>query len=229
MMKSPRSFPARVALYVRSYPRISIALLLGVLAGLGWVGAPLEKRVVLGCAVGATAYVVAVLAMMLRVQDGDMLKNARRQDVAPLSILAIAIVTATLGVFAIVVDLAGLGGLKGWDKALQVALALWSVAAGWAATHIAFALHYAHEFYRRGADGKHGGVEFPGDAHPDYWDFLYFAFTIGVAAATADCNITSRAIRRVATVQGVVAFFYNLAILGLFVNVAAGLASSGGG
>lgn len=229
MIAARHSLAGRVALYVRSYPRTIAGLALGALAGLGWVGAPLEKRLVLGCAVGASVYVGSVLWMMAHVDEGGMLRNARRQDVAPLSILVIALGAATLGVFAIVVDLAGLGGLKGWDKAVQVALALWSVVSGWAATHLAFALHYAHEFYRRGADGKHGGVEFPGAAQPDYADFLYFAFTIGVAAATADCNITSRAIRRVATVQGIVAFFYNLAILGLFVNVAAGLAAAGGG
>jgi uncharacterized membrane protein len=223
-----RSPSRRIAHYVRSYPRTMIALALGVLAGAACTQAALETRVVIGCAVGATVYLASVFWMMARVDEHGMLKNARRQDVAPMSILVIAVGTATLGVFAIVVHLTGLGGLKGWAKAAQVGLALWSVVAGWAATHLAFTLHYAHEFYRRGADGEHGGVEIPNCPHPDYWDFVYFAFTIGVAAATADANITSRAIRRVATVQGVIAFFYNLAILGLFVNVAAGLASSSG-
>ena len=222
-----RSLPTRFTRFIRSYPRVVATLLLGVAVGGLWPDAPTEKKVVIGCAVGASAYVAAVLWMMAHVDERGMLLNARRQDVAPFSILFIAIGGATLGVFAIVVHLAGLGGLKGLDKGLQVGLALWAVVSGWAATHIVFALHYAHEFYRRGADGKHGGVDFPGSPRPDYFDFLYFAFTIGVAAATADVNISSRAIRHVATVQGIVAFFYNLAILGLFVNVAASLASSG--
>lgn len=228
-MTSRRPFPMRVARYVKAYPRTLTALTLGALAGVLWQGAAFEKRLVLGCAVGATAYLLAVLTMMARVREGGMLRYARLQDVAPFSILFIAIGSAAIGVFAIVVDLAGLNSLHGWNKGVQVALAMWAVVAGWASTHLAFALHYAHEFYRRGADGKHGGVDFPGGGTPDYSDFLYFAFTIGVACATADVNITSRAIRRVATVQGIVAFFYNLAILGLFVNVAAGLAASGGG
>ncbi len=219
----------RIARFAHAYPRTIVALALGAAIGALWPHAALEKRVVIGCAVGATSYLAAVFWLMAHVDQKGMLRYARLQDVAPFAILFIAIGTATLGVFAIVVHLTGLGGLKGLDKALEVALALWAVTSGWAATHVAFALHYAHEFYRRGADGKHGGLDVPGTPEPDYFDFLYVAFTIGVACATADVNISSRAIRRVALVQGIVAFFYNLAILGLFVNVAAGLAAGPGG
>lgn len=65
--------------------------------------------------------------------------------------------------------------------------------------------------------------QFPGTGEPDYLDFFYFSFVIGVACATADVNITSQSIRRTALVHCVLAFFFNTAVLALTINIAAGL------
>ena len=82
-----------------------------------------------------------------------------------------------------------------------------------------FALHYAHEFYDETA-GR--GMSFPGgDPHPDYLDFVYFSFVIGMTSQVSDVAITSKLIRRTATVHGVVSFLFNAALLALTVNIAA--------
>ncbi|EEQ00077.1 DUF1345 domain-containing membrane protein [Yersinia ruckeri] len=60
-------------------------------------------------------------------------------------------------------------------------------------------------------------------AKPTYWDFLYFAFTIGVASQTADVSIGSPDVRRVVLFQSVLSFIFNMTILGLSINVGAGL------
>jgi uncharacterized membrane protein len=82
-----------------------------------------------------------------------------------------------------------------------------------------FALHYAHEYYDE-IDG--GGLAFPGDDRaPDYWDFVYFAFVIGMTSQVSDVGITGKGIRRTAAAHGIVSFMFNAALLALTVNIAA--------
>ncbi|MER3478716.1 MAG: DUF1345 domain-containing protein, partial [Leptolyngbya sp. ERB_1_2] len=70
---------------------------------------------------------------------------------------------------------------------------------------------------------KSEGIDFPGDVEPDYWDFLYFSFVIGMTSQVSDTNITSRSIRRLALGHGVLAFFFNTTILAMSINIIAGL------
>ncbi len=101
----------------------------------------------------------------------------------------------------------------------HLVLAVLTILLSWAFIHTIFALHYAHEFYDETA-GR--GMAFPGgDPNPDYWDFVYFAFVIGMTSQVSDVAITSKVIRRTATVHGVVSFLFNAALLALTVNIAA--------
>src|SRR3990167_4616450 len=94
----------------------------------------------------------------------------------------------------------------------------------WTFIHLIFTLHYAHAFYQHGDHGKdRGGLIFPGETEPDYWDFLHFALIIGVASQTADVQIADRGIRRLSTVHSLTAFVFNTVILALAVNLAVGL------
>ena len=92
-------------------------------------------------------------------------------------------------------------------------------------TQVAFALYYAHDYYLPddGGDAQ-GGLEFPGTEVPDYWDFLYFATSIGATSQTSDTAIKSHSLRRLVTLHSVIAFFFNTAVLALTVNIAASLA-----
>lgn len=100
-----------------------------------------------------------------------------------------------------------------------------TVVLAWTFTHVMFTLHYANLYYRPHKDGVPGGLAFPGDEAPDYRDFLYYSFVIGCAAQTADVATTSRGMRLVSLVHGVVAFAFNTAILALMINVGASLLS----
>ncbi len=86
-----------------------------------------------------------------------------------------------------------------------------------------FSLHYAHEFYGERRDGKIGGLDFPGGGHPDYWDFLYFSLVIGMTSQVSDVCVSSKYIRRVVAVHGVLSFFFNLTVLALTVNLVSNL------
>jgi uncharacterized membrane protein len=90
-------------------------------------------------------------------------------------------------------------------------------------TNVTFAYRYAHEYYARDESGTVArGLEFPGEAHPDYLDFVYFAFVIGMTFQVSDVQITNRTLRRVATMHGLIGFLFNTVILALTVNIVAG-------
>jgi uncharacterized membrane protein len=89
----------------------------------------------------------------------------------------------------------------------------------WAFIHTIFALHYAHEFYDEDIGG---GLAFPGgETEPDYWDFVYFSFVIGMTSQVSDVGVTHKEIRRTVAAHGVVSFVFNAALLALTVNIAA--------
>ena len=142
------------------------------------------------------------------------------------------IVILTIILLAIAASFAAIAGLIGQaklpetgptEKLILAGLAVVTIMTSWGVTQVAFALHYAHDFYRPDG-GEAGGLIFPGCELPDYWDFLYFAISIGATSQTSDTSIRSRALRRLVSLHAVVAFFFNTAVLALTVNIAASLA-----
>lgn len=110
---------------------------------------------------------------------------------------------------------------------LEFVLAFASVALGWLTIHTMAALHYAHIYWRPGGAKarKDRGLAFPGDTQPGVYDFLYFAFVIGMTAQTSDVAITSTAMRRVNLLHAAVSFFFNTVLVAAAVNAAVALAS----
>jgi uncharacterized membrane protein len=129
------------------------------------------------------------------------------------------------GLFAIAAELHGIHEAPQRAQAVRVGIAAATILCSWFFVHLIFAIHYAHDYYGRG--GTRGGLVFPGDkdgaAEPDYWDFLYFSFTIGAASQTSDVAVVSRRMRRLVLAHTVVAFLFNTTILALAVNVGAGV------
>jgi uncharacterized membrane protein len=109
-------------------------------------------------------------------------------------------------------------------KMLFVGLAGATILISWMVMQVAFALHYAHQYYRpdHSMSGI-SGLDFPKDAHPDYWDFFYFSTSIGAASQTSDVNINSKELRRLVTLHSIVAFFFNVIVVALMINLAASL------
>jgi uncharacterized membrane protein len=111
------------------------------------------------------------------------------------------------------------------EKILLAFIAIFTIVISWTVTQVAFTLHYAHEYYRPGENSDaEGGLDFPHSDTPDYWDFLYFATSIGATSQTSDTAIKSHNLRRLVTLHAVIAFFFNTAVLALTVNIAASLA-----
>ncbi len=105
-----------------------------------------------------------------------------------------------------------------------VLLCLATVALSWALTHTAFALRYAHLYYREDDEGV-GGIEMPGGQRPAYFDFAYLAFTVGMCFQVSDVTVASPQIRRVLLLHALLAFVYNTAVLAFVLNLVFGFAS----
>jgi uncharacterized membrane protein len=109
------------------------------------------------------------------------------------------------------------------SEALLAALCIGTVALSWTLTHTAFTLRYAHLYYREDDEGI-GGAEFPGGAMPNYMDFAYFAFTVGMCFQVSDVQVTSHQIRRGVLLHAIMSFVYNTAILAFVLNLVFNLA-----
>lgn len=211
---------------LRLHPRLALSAVVAVLVILLLPQrfAP-AQRLVMGWDAGAALYLILAGQMMARAGQADLRRRAAAQDDGRGFVLAVTVTAALASLGAIVALLVNLRDLPASARDTHLALAGLTVAISWLFVHAAFALHYAHEYFASDAgSGKaQGGLSFSGEEPPDYWDFVYFSFAIGTAAATSDTNVTDRGMRRLVALHSVVAFLFNTDILGLTVNIAAGL------
>jgi uncharacterized membrane protein len=219
--------PLRV---VRSHPRLFAGMAISLLAGVVLPNSfRLATRLLIAWNAGTWFYFIATGIMIARATPQSVRRRARMSDEGRFFILVLTSLAAIAAIAAIVAHLAIVKDLSGTTKGLHIGLAAATIVSAWFFIHLTYALHYAHEYFDEyfaepdRPAAERGGLAFPGTEHPDYYDFLYFSYVIGVACQTADVIISSRAMRRVALVHCVLAFFFNSAVLALTINIAAGL------
>lgn len=111
---------------------------------------------------------------------------------------------------------------QSYDKVVFAVTAISGMQVSWVMVHTAFTFHYAHMYYNDGKKASRG-LSFPGENNPDYLDFAYFAFVIGCTFQVSDVEITSRHIRRLALLHGLLSFGLNTFVVALIVNLVAGI------
>ena len=227
--RSRRRFSKPIRI-IQSRPRLFICVFAGLLALLVMPGSwPQATRMLLAWNIGTWGYVLLVWHMISGATPSNIRQRAQVQDEGQFPILFLSTLAAIVSLGAIVLQLGTVKEMAGLPKALAIILSGVTIASSFAFIHIMFTLHYAHDYYAEWRAEKakpaaeRGGLSFPGTTNPDYVDFLYFAFVIGVAAQTADVATTSRHMRAVALVHGIVSFFFNTTVLALTINIAAGL------
>lgn len=146
---------------------------------------------------------------------------AEHKDENATAVLMIVSTATIASLVGIVAELATAQNL-GHDAWLHYALTGTTMLGAWFLIPTMFTLHYARHYYQ--SDEHHPALQFPDKGHkPDYWDLLYFSFTIAVASQTSDVALCSTPVRRTALAQSVLSFFFNLAVLGLNINIAASM------
>jgi uncharacterized membrane protein len=211
--------------YLSAHLRLSSAILLGFFLLLFL---PQEwrhiTRILIAWDSATGLYLVLVAEMICSSGRKDIRTRAALQDDGSVFILCLTTFTAIASLAAIVAELATAKTLSGAEQMQHVGLAVLTVFLSWTFMQTMFALHYAHEYYNSFDKYPSGGLEFPAKfVEPDYWDFIYYSFIIGTAAATADINITSGTIRKITTLHCIIVFFFNTSILALTVNIGASL------
>lgn len=141
------------------------------------------------------------------------------------TLLFVFVLTAALASLGSVLSLlTTLGGLSDRQRYVHMACAVLSILSSWALVHTVFTLRYAHLYYGHGLEtSAPRALEFPSEVAPDYLDFAYFSFIIGMTSQTADVNIRCRRLRRLALLHGLLAFVFNVVIVSLTLNVVSGL------
>jgi uncharacterized membrane protein len=202
-------------------------LLAIAVGGVGFLLAPASLGPALRGTAGWVIGVAAFLGLTLLATSHCSLERIRARARAlderawVILVLVVAAAAASFGALGFVLrkppDGAGI-------SALALFLAGLSVTASWLLVHTNFALHYAHVYYddpEEAGDTDRGGLLFPGKASPDYWDFFYYSFVVGMTCQVSDVQVTSRSMRRLTLIHGIVAFFFNTGVLALAINILA--------
>ena len=204
--------------------RLLIAMLAGVIC---FLALPPElgdlQRLLIGWNVLAWLYLFFMWFRMLRTDVQDIPHIARMQDESAGLVLGMVILGCLVSILAILIELTSLKHLTGTPRVLHLLLTGTTLAVSWALLPTSFAMHYAHHHYLHRSQNVTPMIFPEKPEEPGYWDFLYFSFTIAVASQTADVATGTTDMRQITLLQSVVSFVFNLAILGLSVNVGAGL------
>jgi uncharacterized membrane protein len=210
-----------------------------------------RQRLVLGVAAGAATFVVlrgqlrpasaaiagwnavavVILALdwvtILRTPQRKIRQLAQQQDLSRFLVFLFVVVTASAALFAVGFLVSVERSRSGGHFMVHLLLTLMTVIFSWTLVHTVYGLRYAHAFYGDSDEpdvNRHaGGLVFPGDRPPDYFDFEYFSFVVGMTCQVSDVQITSRRMRRITLVHSVLSFGFNTMILALLINTVSSL------
>ena len=217
----------RLPSFIAARPRLFISALVGIVAfALFPATVALPIHFVSAWDAGAACYIALTLTMMAR-SPHRLRFRAQLEDASKWAILALMIAATLASLLSIGFVLHNAKTQTGWSAVEHVVLAGGTILLSWGFAHLLFAIHYAHSFYDDvpGAekDTVAGGLTFPGEENPDYWDFLYFSFVVGMTCQVSDVQVTGRLMRRLTLSHGIIAFLFNTVILALSINLLAGL------
>lgn len=183
-----------------------------------------SSRAIIAWDVGLITFFVSIWAIMRRQTAETMRQWALKLDAGRRTVLLLTLLAAAAALQTVFVEMKLAKVDHGLLQAVRIALVIGTVAMSWFFVQTIFALEYSHEYFTPdevGADRC--GLSFPGGEIPDFWDFLHFSVVIGATAQTADISLVSKTMRRMVTVQSLIAFTYNAVILALTINLTAGL------
>ncbi len=211
-MAAPRTIGNRLA-----PPRFIIFfVLLFAAVGLGLAYLPRAQAIMVGFDLAAAVFLLSCIPLF-RYEAQAMRQAARDNDANRVVLLMLSLTLSLVILVTIAGELTGQRAPTIAEKLLIVA----TLALAWIGANMVYALHYAHLYYSSGKDGRDlAGLDFPGDRpEPDYADFVYFAFTLGIALQTSDVVVTSPAIRRIVLLQCLGAFVFNIGVLALAISI----------
>jgi uncharacterized membrane protein len=184
------------------------------------------SRGILAWDIGVLVFLVLSAQLFVTASPDQMPAAAEAQQEGEWTIFGLTLAVVIVSFIAVSSEFGSIKGATPAERVMRVTLVAVTLFLSWLVCHVTFAYRYAHEFYARdrGGAGVDGGLDFPQEKEPDYLDFFYFALVLGMTFQVSDVQITSRKLRRVATLHGLLSFLFNTVIVAFTVNIAAGLA-----
>ncbi|MBX4907582.1 MULTISPECIES: DUF1345 domain-containing protein [Rhizobium] len=220
--EEPASSPVALAL-ARKHASFIIAAVAGLVVFLAVTSREVSAgNILFGWNISAIVFVALSWRKMLRATVETIRKRSADLDFSDTVLLSLSIGAALASIAGIGTELHSIKEAPPDVALTRAGAAVLTILISWIFLHTLFTIHYAHYFYG-GAD-EESGLKFPdGIEEPGYWDFLYFSFTIGVAAQTADVGVSSTSMRKLTLLHAVLSFLFNTTILALAINVGASL------
>lgn len=208
---------------LRNRPHMMLGLAAGIVVALfSPAGLTPTARILLGWDAAVWVYLILIWFHMAFATEEGVRAHAQRDDENAVAVLFVICVAAVASIVAIVLELGTTKDLGIASKLLHSAITGLTLVGAWFLIPTIFTLHYARVYYE--SDPAAPALVFPDrNLTPNYWDFAYFSFTIAVASQTADVGMRGRSARRSVLAQSVLSFYFNVAVLGLCVNIAASM------
>ncbi|WP_373064683.1 DUF1345 domain-containing protein [Gemmatimonas sp.] len=209
--------------HMRAGTRLAWALVVSVLTlFLLPVRVAMELRAVAAWDAFAGTALLSTWVTILTLRPAQIHESAKREDPSRAASLVLVLMGAGASLLAVFLLLKASADLVGGARTQAILLSLSAVALAWTLIHTVFTVRYAHLYHESSpvASNHNALLEFPGmNDLPDYLDFAYFAFVIGMTAQTSDVAIRGRGIRRTALMHGVIAWLFNTAVVALLISV----------
>jgi len=205
-----------------AWQRLAVSTAVGIGVGLV-IGLVSRWDLGLLCGWIATSFTFLTLTFVaVRHLDADATKRLAFREDPSRGMSDILLTIASVGSLGSVgLVISGIDVVGSSASNIRLGLSVLSVMASWTVTHTLFALEYARLYY---ADGAEGGIDFNNGAPPNYLDFAYIAFTVGMSFAISDTDVSSSSIRRAVLKQALLSYLFGAVIIGATINLVAGLA-----
>lgn len=190
----------------------------------GWIAFNASSVLAFGFLIGwscfALTYLISSVLIIIRIPQDKIAQRCAAEDLGSwmLFLLVLLVCAVSMGTVISFYQERSQWNIPQWIISFSGILA---IAFSWAMVHMSFAFRYAHLFYgdEKGRFSRHAnGLIFPGTEQPDYFDFVYFSFGIGMTFQVADITITSKGVRRLALLHSLVSFVFNTVIIAVTIS-----------
>jgi uncharacterized membrane protein len=206
--------------------RLSLTLLIGAVSFAAtepWL--MLHTRFLVAWNAGTVTYLLLAWLAVARADSAMTRVRAQIYDQTNYVIFLVVIVASTASVVAIGFLVGDARQLPFPERAAHLTLSILALLLSWLLIHTIFAFHYARCYYWREEPSKEHirGLRFPGEKEPDYLDFVYYSFVVGMTSQVSDVAVVARHMRRITLIHGVLSFVYNIAVLAMSINIIGGM------
>jgi uncharacterized membrane protein len=206
--------------------RLLLAMLIGAVsfaAAQPWL--TLHTRLLIGWNAGALTYLFFAWLAVGRADAGMTRVHAQLYDQTGHVIFLLVVVASSASIVAIGFIVGDAKQLPISERAAHLSLSILALLLSWLLIQTLFAFHYARWYYWREHPAKDHvrGLRFPGETEPDYLDFAYYSFVVGMTSQVSDVAVVARPMRRLTLIHGVLSFVFNIAILAMSINIIGGM------